>query len=162
MILALTSLCRVSELTSIEFNSITVDDLGVKFSLNKFRKNQRGGALKTFSLTRMVPESSTCPVACFSSYLIKSFDFRSNVDGKTPWASTIARWIKEVLTSAGIDVNLFSVHSTRGAAASKAFASGIPVVRILKAGGWASESVFSRHNQQSIGEAESDGLAVVS
>ncbi|KAK4037959.1 hypothetical protein OUZ56_029982 [Daphnia magna] len=56
---------------------------------------------------------------------------------------------------------MFSEHSTRGAAASKAFASGIPVERILKAGNWATESVFSKHYQRPVVEAEPDGLAIV-
>ncbi len=88
-----------------------------------------------------------------STYLIRSFDFRSHVFGKTlplglkalhksVRASTVARWIKEVLTNSEIEVNIFSVHSTRGAAASKAFASGIPLERILKAGSWATEHLF--------------------
>ena len=120
----------------------------------------------------MIPESLACPVACLSAYLIKSFDFRSPGAGKTlllglkaphraVGASTVARWIKEVLACSGIDVNLFTAHSSRGAAASKAFASGIPVERILEAGGWANESVFSRHYQRPVDVPQPDGLARV-
>jgi hypothetical protein len=104
--------------------------------------------------------------------LMKSFGFRSPILGKTLFlrlkapnksvgASTVARWIMEVLTNSGIDVNLFSAHSTRGAAASKEFASEIPVERILKAGNWATESVFSRHFQRPVVEPEPDELAIV-
>jgi hypothetical protein len=107
-----------------------------------------------------------------SAYLIKSFGLRSPVldkklvlglkaPHKSVGTSTVARWIKEVLTNSGIDVNLFSAHSTRGAAASKAFASEIPVERILKAGNWATESVFSRQYQRPVVEPEPDGLAIV-
>jgi integrase len=171
MLLALTSMCRVSELAAIDFDSITVNDSGVRFALSKPRKNQHRGPLKTFLLTRLPEDNLTCPVACMSAYLIKSYDFRSDLHGKTlllalraphksVGASTVARWIKGVLVSAGIDVNKFSSHSTRGASASKAFAAGIPVERILKAGGWASESVFSKHYQRPIGDQESDGLVV--
>ena len=104
----------------------------------------------------MEPESLACPVACLSAYLIRSYDFRSQIHGRTLFlglksphksvgASTVACWIKEVLANSGIDVDMFSAHSTRGAAASKAFSAGVPVERILKTGGWSSESVFSRH-----------------
>ncbi|KZS06472.1 Uncharacterized protein APZ42_030056 [Daphnia magna] len=151
--LALSSLCRVSELVAIDFDSITVSDIGVKFALSKLRKNQHRGPLKSFTLKRMDAESLSCPVACMSTYLIRSYDFRSQVYGnrlllglkpphKSVGASTVARWIKEILASAEINTKMFSAHSTKGAAASKAFAAGIPVERILKAGGWAAESVF--------------------
>jgi hypothetical protein len=171
VLLALTSLCRISELAAIEHDSIAVSNFGVKFALSKLRKNQKG-PLKSFVLVRLNPESLACPVACMSAYLIKSFDFTNHVFGKTlrlglkaphktVGVSTVVRWIKEVLADSGIDVNLFSAHSTRGSAASKEFASGIPVERILKARNWATESVFSRHYQRPVVEPEPDGLAIV-
>ena len=57
--------------------------------------------------------------------------------------STIGRWIKSCLSSAGIDTNVYSAHSTRGSAASKAFANGVSVSSILLNGHWARESTFA-------------------
>ncbi len=53
VLLALTFLCRISELAAIEFDSIAVSDSGVKFALSKSRKNQKTGALKSFTLSRL-------------------------------------------------------------------------------------------------------------
>ena len=47
---------------------------------------------------------------------------------------TLARWVKEVMVCAGIDVTIFKPHSTRGASASKAFHLGILLSDILKQG----------------------------
>ncbi|KZS16152.1 Uncharacterized protein APZ42_018153 [Daphnia magna] len=65
-------------------------------------------------------------------------------------ASSIARWIKLVLADAGVDEPIYSAHSTRGAAASKAKASGMPIETILRTGSWETESVFSTHYNKSI------------
>jgi hypothetical protein len=49
-----------------------------------------------------------------------------------------------VLKDAGIDVDIFSSHSTRGAAASKAVAVGASLDSVLSAGHWASSSRFRK------------------
>ena len=58
--------------------------------------------------------------------------------------STIGRWIKSCLSSAGIDTIVYSAHSTRGSVASKAFANGVSVSSILLNGHSARESTFAR------------------
>ena len=40
---------------------------------------------------------------------------------------TIVQWIKSVMESAGIDLTLFKIHSTRAATTSKAWASDVPI-----------------------------------
>ena len=51
---------------------------------------------------------------------------------------TISRWIRQVLSSAGIDLSLFSPHSNRSAATS-AVEKQVPVNTILKATSWQKE-----------------------
>jgi hypothetical protein len=59
-------------------------------------------------------------------------------------SSTVGRWIKSCLQAAGIDVESFSAHSTRGAASSKAILMGVPIDSVLRAANWAAESTFRR------------------
>ena len=54
---------------------------------------------------------------------------------------TIARWLKCVLGDAGIDVNMFTAHSVRGASSAAAMA-GVTTNDILKAADWNTDSVF--------------------
>lgn len=69
-------------------------------------------------------------------------------------ANTLSRWIRSILKSAGIDTTVFGAHSTRGAAASKAFAGGASTDSILRAGHWASESTFARfYRRETIGSS---------
>ena len=57
---------------------------------------------------------------------------------------TVARWLKETLRLAGINVSIFSGHSVRGASTSTAAGSGVTMTDIMQAAVWSSESVFQR------------------
>ena len=63
--------------------------------------------------------------------------------------SSISRWIKAVMCSSGINVEVFRPHSTRVAAISKASASFVPLDQILSTAGWSSVSTFAKfYNKQ--------------
>ena len=54
----------------------------------------------------------------------------------------MARWVKEFMVCAGIDVTTFKSHSTRGASTSKVFHLGIPLSDTLKQGQWSNAKTF--------------------
>ena len=58
---------------------------------------------------------------------------------------TIARWLKEILRLAGIDVFIFSGHSVRGASTSAAAGAGITMTSCRQRTG-----VLSRYSEGSI------------
>ena len=58
--------------------------------------------------------------------------------------ATIARYIKQFLGMAGIDITVFTAHSTRSASTSKANNLGITIRDIQKAAGWTSENTFRK------------------
>ena len=58
---------------------------------------------------------------------------------------TISHWLKQCLSLAGIDSDIFKAHSFRHASTSKAFANGCNVNYIFKRAGWLDDSsVFTR------------------
>ena len=57
---------------------------------------------------------------------------------------TIARWIKTLLKTAGVDVNVFSAHSTRAAATSTAHRKGGTISSILQVAGWSNVQTFAK------------------
>ena len=63
---------------------------------------------------------------------------------------TISRWIKQTLIKAGLDVSVFSPHSTRSAATTKARSANIPLLTILKTAGWSKESTFAKYYDKTI------------
>lgn len=153
-LLALATLFRASDLASVNLKSIIFAEKRVSFALNRPRKAQKAGSLQSFSLEKLDDELLD-PVACLRAYILKTEVFRgphnegslfiSSVGQHNPVKSvTISGWIKQVLREAGIDINMFSAHSTRGAAASKAIAAGILVDTVLRAGHWASASTFRK------------------
>ena len=58
-------------------------------------------------------------------------------------SATIARWVKTVLSLAGID-GAFTAHSTRGASASAAARAGVALSDIMEAADWSTESTFKK------------------
>ncbi|CAC5358376.1 unnamed protein product [Mytilus coruscus] len=58
--------------------------------------------------------------------------------------STLARWLKIILTSSGIDVTKFQAHSFRGASTSAAFSAGITLDTIMKTANWKSAKTFKK------------------
>ena len=145
---ALATLFRYSDLAAISRKSIKFLANQVSFSLTRPRM------LQSFTLERLGDESLD-PVAGLKCYISRTESFRKNSnndllfissDGQpNPFKSqTISNWIKKVLKDAGIDVEIFSSHSTRGAAASKAVAVGAWLDSVLSAGHWASSSTFRK------------------
>ena len=55
---------------------------------------------------------------------------------------TLARWVKMVLHSSGINLDTFTAHSCRSASTSKAAATGVPLEKISMAGQWSTFSTF--------------------
>lgn len=60
-------------------------------------------------------------------------------------ANTISRWIKKTLELSGIDITVFSAHSTRHATTSAAYKKGVNIDVIRRTAGWTGESTtFAR------------------
>ena len=62
---------------------------------------------------------------------------------------TIRRWTKQGLAKAGVDLNIFTPHSTRSASASKA-AKSVGLRTILKTVGWRTASTFTKFYKKKI------------
>ena len=153
MLLALSTMARVSDLVAIDRSSIKFDEEKVSFVLAKPRKAQREGNLHILEIRRL-SDTVLCPVDCLGFYLNLTETLRNNQNSdylfishtrphKKVTANSLARWIKSLMKKSGID-NSFSAHSTRSAAASKAWAAGIPVDTILKKGHWTKETIFTK------------------
>jgi hypothetical protein len=162
-LLALTSLLRCAEMAAIQAQSISFTNSGVTFILGNLRKAQRAGPLHKISIKRWPDDLAICPVATLEDYIKRMLARRNDVNKNTLFlsttkpfqpvsSSTIGRWIKDQLKSAGVDTNIYTAHSTRGAAASKSAASGVPIQAILKQGHWSRESTFARFYQREIQE----------
>lgn len=169
-LVALCSLLRTCEISSILFDSIEISDSRVSFTLGKPRKGQHEGPLHRLSIEAYSPNVSICPVKCMEEYLDRTAGLRvsstssslllsSNKPHGPASVASVGRWIKEQLSAAGIDTSVFCAHSTRGAASSKAAAAGVPIQSILDTGHWARESTFARFYKREVADGPSNLVA---
>ena len=63
--------------------------------------------------------------------------------------STLARWLKDVLVSSGIDMSMYTSPSTRSASTSVA-ALKILIDSVLKTAGWRKDCVFRKFYQREV------------
>ena len=154
-LLALTTILRCSELTSIQKQSVIISETEASFILGNPRKAQKSGALHKISVRSWLDNRTICPVKCLEQYLEATRPHRNkdndsqlfigaNKPHRSVSSSTVGRWIKDQLKETGINTAIFSAHSVRGAASSKAAAAGVPIQSILNQGHWASESTFAK------------------
>lgn len=89
---------------------------------------------------------SLCVVKCIRSYVERTSSFREISDNIDRcwllWSfvkphhpvttSSVLRWLKTIMTEAGINTNQFKAHSTRSASVSKAYFAGVSVSDIMQ------------------------------
>ena len=81
---------------------------------------------------------------------IKQFLVTYGKPHKAASDDTISRWIKNTISSAGIDIDVFKAHLTGSALSSKAKQVGIPYTEILKRGSWKGANTFTKHYDKHI------------
>ena len=160
MLMALTSPKRVSEIAKLRLDSVQLGQEKWVFHLNFMNKNRGMGKAHT-AVFEKFEETNLCPVRTMEEYLIRTKDMRqgektvvlSYVKPHKPVTSTtIARWLKQLLTKAGIGCN-YGAHSIRAASTSKGMAKGLSSKTIMAAANWApSSSVFEKFYHREIRE----------
>lgn len=170
ILLALVTLFRVSEIASIDLQSIVFSSDDMRLSLLKPRKAQKSGALVSKCISRL-QVNKICPVETTQAYINATKSLRkppsssllvSSIKPHKPiGGATVGHWIKKVMQDAGVDTSVFSAHSTRGAASSKAAAKGVPTDTILSTASWASESTFVKFYRREVQQPDA-GATVLS
>ena len=101
-----------------------------------------------------LPEDpSLCTMSTLAEYFLRAEKLRSSsklfitfIRPHTPVStSTVGRWIKSVLSNAGIDISVFKAHSVRGAAVTNAYIKDVPVAEILRTADWRNERTFRKY-----------------
>ena len=156
MLLGLTAPDRSSDLAKRDLRYRTFRPEGVSFSLPGLSETSRPGDSPKISFHAAFPDDlDLCPVECLKCYEGKTREFRpgdisvpnklflSYIHPHDPVTSaTLARWIKNTLHLAGIDISIFTAHSLRGASTSQALNQGISIPEILSMANWSRSSTF--------------------
>ena len=154
MLRALTRPSRSADLSQLDLSRRVHKPDGVCFYPNVLAKQSRQGSqIANFFFPSFPGNPTLCPVMVLKAYEDKTGPIRGDetkllISFIKPYravtSSSVARWLKSVLSAAGIDTEIFSAHSTRGASSSAAANVGITTNDILKAANWSSESAFQK------------------
>ena len=139
---------------------VSVDSYTFLFS--KLLKQTRPGFPNPTVTLTAFRDSRLCVVTTLKEYISRTELLRGSESQhfvsyikphKAVSRDTIGRWVKTVLSSAGIDTKKFKPHSTRAAAVSAA--SNVSVSLILSTAGWSSESTFAKfYNKPVVRESQ--------
>ena len=154
--MALTRPSRSIDLTGLNTKCLKYSPEGVTFTPTELAKQSRQTKkIAEFFFPAFPANDKLCPVTTLRAYQERTRDRRKDKEhpqlfislikpynGVT--SSTIARWLKSVLTKSGIDTGMFKAHSIRGASTSAAANAGVTTNDILNAADWSSESVFQK------------------
>ena len=147
-LIALSTAPRAQTLVSMNLDHMNVLESKVVFHFKELLKTSKLG--KNFTLTLNHYENEAlCAMHTLIKYINRTRKHRksrqllvSYVSFMPVTSSTIARWLKEVLSLSGIDTNTFKAHSYRSAATSAALSKGCSLNDILKTADWSSAKNF--------------------
>ena len=153
MLIALTQASRSQSLSFISLKEMVKDsDSYTLYYSDLLKQSRRGRNNPILILRKYTSDARICVVTALEEYIertkvLRGLETRLFISFIEPYklvsSATISRWLKTVLYLSGIDVSKFKSHSIRGAAASKAKTSGLPIQDILKVAGWASARLFA-------------------
>jgi integrase len=171
MLFALCSANRCSELAALDLDFCSVLTNEIRFVIPGLTKTRRKGSPKEVIFSAFSESPRLCPVSTFLEYRQRTSSLRSKQQSRLFIAvrkphrpvtsATIGHWLKKTLKLSGIDTSIFTAHSTRGAATSKASTAGISIPDILKTADWSSATTFRRFYHRPI-SSSAFGQAVLS
>ncbi|CAB0006599.1 unnamed protein product [Nesidiocoris tenuis] len=142
---------RLQTISTIRIPNITMSAEGARVRISDFIKTTSpNSAQPCLHLPFFDAKPSLCAARCLQTYIELTKDLRSTDSDKLfvcykkphkpATKQTLSRWVKETLTSAGVDTTIFKPHSTRHASTSAADRKGLAIECIRKTAGWTSKS----------------------
>lgn len=150
-LIALATGQRLQTISLIRCQNITFSVSGAKIRIPDLIKTSRPNSFQPcLDLPYFVHDSRLCAALTLKQYLERTQPLRKMSSNKLfltyrkphgpASKQTLSRWIKEILSSAGVDPASFGAHSTRHASTSAALRKGLHIDLIRKSAGWSSKS----------------------
>lgn len=165
MLIALTQASRSQSLNLLTLeNLVRNQDSYVLQYKSTLKQCKPGRLVPNLVLRRYSIDNRLCVVSTLNEYIHRTSSLRGKVSDLfisylKPYgsvtSSTISRWIRSVMSLAGIDVEKFKSHSVRSASASKAKLCHIPLSEIMKVAGWSNERTFAVHYDKPVEQSSS-------
>ena len=154
VLLSLLSVQRIQTLHAIRLENVSFTDDFVQIVISEpLKTSTTSRHLEPLMFKKFDANKRLCIYRYLHEYIERTRSLRGAetslfVSYQKPHAKvskdTISRWIRIVLCQSGINIGRFKAHSTRAASASKA-ANFVSMNRVLRAGGWSTDSTFRKH-----------------
>lgn len=151
-LMLLASAQRIQTIHLIKRDCVHFTDTDCVIDLTEKVKQSRPGFHQNkLKFSRFTEDLKLCVVEVLKEYIRRTDSLRKDTDKlllcyQKPFGpaskDTVSRWMKNVLSKAGIQN--FAPHSFRGASASAMLKCGVPLDDILKTAGWTRASTFYR------------------
>ena len=138
----------------LDVRNMTLTYSSATFRIGDVTKTTRpGNHTSAIAFKAYAPDRRLCVITVLKAYLERTNPVRNStklfLTIKPPTRAvspdTIRRWTKETLKEAGVDMSIFTPHSTRMASTSKANSSKLLLQTILKTAGWSKECTFRKY-----------------
>ena len=171
MLLCLTTAQRGQIVHSLDVNYIQAFDDKYRITvMQKLKSSKPGAHLEPIVLHGFMEDKKLCEFEHLKEYLSRTRDLRNGESQlfvsytkphKAVSRSTISRWTKQVMKSAGIDVTMYTGHSTRSASTSSCEAKGFSITEIMKVAGWSISGTFEKFYHKRFDHAVNFGTVVL-
>ena len=152
MLIALLAAQRAQSIHLLNLDCMVKKESEIVFKFKELLKQSRpGNADHVLKLKAYAPDKRLCIVNYLNEYVNRTEQIRGQERAlfishqkphKKVTKATISRWIKQTMSAAGIDTDVYKAHSTRAAASSAASGTDLPVKAILEQAGWSNERTF--------------------
>ena len=171
MLLLLLSGQRQQTIHALNVKNMSLSGSFAKFRIGEVIKQSRPGThIQELSFKAYAPNRCLCVVTVLREYLKRTLMTRGKETtllltyGRPVHAASrasIRRWAVAVLCEAGVDMTIFTPHSTRAASTSLA-SKHVPLDTIMTTAGWSRASTFRQYYDKPIDRSGSFGQAILS
>lgn len=151
LLLMLLSAQRCQTIHLINIDNISIQDTKMMiYIVNVVKQTKPGKHIAPLEFNKHDNEK-LCVISTMVEYLNRTSILRGQEKSlfiscvkpfKKVTKSTLARWVKQILEKAGIDIKIYGTHSCRSAASTKAALAGVPIDKVMKTAGWSSALTF--------------------
>lgn len=169
-LVALLSAQRAQTIHLLSMENMTVTSSSYKFRIaHPIKTTKPGKHIQEIEFAAYPEDRAICIVTTLDEYIKRTKALRDQqktlfISFSKPHhvvsKSTISRWIKTTLKEAGIDMNIFTPHSTRAAATSKV-ENTVALETILKTAAWSNDSTFRKFYNKPIHNMGEFGLNIL-
>lgn len=159
---------RCQTIHSLKLSDIHIDAEQVVCYITVLIKQSKPGChVQPLKIKRYSVNNKLCLVSTLEAYIEHTKTLRNSetnlfigtVKPFTPVTkSTLSRWIKSCMGKAGIDIEVFGVHSCRAASTSAAAAKGLQIDSIMKAAGWSTARTFAIYYNKTVEKSFSESI----